>query len=370
MAGIVEGKTTEAKARYDIRIEKVSRSRLSEVDLSSPDKIPFGRIFSDHMFVADYYDGEWRNLCIVPFGKLELSPAVMALHYGQSIFEGMKAFKDVRGRAVLFRPEMNARRMIRSAERMAMPPVPEDLFLQAVKELVRIDKDWIPAGEDSALYIRPVQFATDEYIGVKPSQTYKFLIFACPVGPYYPKPVRVLVERHYSRACPGGTGFAKAAGNYGASLMPARLAQQQGYDQLLWTDCVEHRWIEESGTMNVFFVIDGVIVTPPLDRGTILPGVTRDSIITLFRDNGYRVEERPISVDEIVEAHRKGRLEDAFGTGTAATVTQIEAIGVDGEDLILPPVEDRYHSRWAKEKLTAIRLGKEPDPYGWVVPVE
>ncbi len=363
------GETYELVPGVPFRLHRTDKSRLSQVDFHN---LPFGKVFSDHMFVAEYRNGKWQNFRIEPYRTLQFTPAMIALHYGQIIFEGMKAFRTVDGKPVLFRPEKNIQRMKRSAERMAMPPFPEDLFLAALKELVWLDREWIPPQEDSALYIRPMMFATDEYIGVRPSETYWFIIFTCPVGPYYPEPVRVLIEREYVRAFPGGTGDAKAGGNYGASLMPARRAQQKGYHQLLWTDGHEHRWVEEIGTMNVFFVIDGEVVTPPL-TGTILPGVTRDSVITLCREEGIPVAERPIAIEELFAAYEEGKLQDAFGTGTAATITPIAEIAMEREDgtvarILLPPVQERTLSARLKQRLEAIRRGLAPDPFGWVLP--
>ncbi|MBI5914761.1 MAG: branched-chain amino acid aminotransferase, partial [Bacteroidetes bacterium] len=275
----------------DIKITRSKTSRLSEVDF---DDLPFGRNFSDHMFVADYYDGEWHNPRIEPFHNFSLHPATMALHYGQAIFEGMKASKSTDGTPLLFRPERHAHRLNISAHRMCMPEFPEALFVEGLSKLVHIDQGWIPEEEGSALYLRPTMIATDEFIGVKPSQSYKFFIFTGPVGPYYPKPVRLWAETKYIRAAPGGTGAVKAAGNYAGALYPAKLAQDRGFDQLLWLDAREFKYIQESGTMNVFFVIDGKVLTPPLS-GTILDGVTRDSIIEILRSEGYTVEEYPLT---------------------------------------------------------------------------
>lgn len=371
----MDGVLETPSSQVSFPIHRTTRSRLPETDLSNP---PFGRVFSDHMFVAEFSYGKWHDFRIVPFEKIPFSPAMLALHYGQIIFEGMKAYKTVDGQVVLFRPEKNIERMEQSARRMAMPPFPRELFLEALKTLVALDKDWIPESEEGALYIRPVMFATDEYIGVKPSETYLFIIFTCPVGPYYPEPVRVLIERHYVRAFPGGTGFVKAGGNYGAALMPSRRAQEKGYHQLMWTDGKEHRWIEEIGTMNVFFVYENaggeiVVATPPL-TGTILPGVTRDSILTLARDMGYLTEERPISVEEIFALHQEGRLREVFGTGTAATVTPIIEIGLEEDDgtvhrIAFPEPDNSSVAMKLKQELEGIRRGRIPDRYGWLVPV-
>lgn len=348
-----------------IATQRVERSRLQDTDL---DNVKFGRVFSDHMVVMDFEGGAWKPPTIVPFADLELSPAALVLHYSQTIFEGLKAYRSADGRVNLFRPQANIARMNRSAKRMCMPEVPEDVFLDALVQLVRLDKAWLPEGEDAALYIRPFLFASDEYIGVKPSDNYKFIIFTCPVRGYYNEPVRVKIETTYSRAFPGGTGEAKCGGNYAGALYPARLGQDQGYHQLLWTDGLTHQYIEESGTMNVFFNIEGTLITPALD-GNILHGVTRDSILRIARDEGIRVEERRVSVEEVVSAARNGRLRSAFGAGTAATIANIASIAYGDEEFELPEVAVRKLANHVGKRLNDIRRGIAPDPYGWLVPV-
>lgn len=348
-----------------IATQRTERSRLADTDL---DNIKFGRVFSDHMFLMEYADGEWRTPNIVPFADMRMSPAALVLHYSQTIFEGLKAYRSEDGRVNLFRPQANIQRMNRSAERMCMPTIPEDLFLEALIELVKLDKEWIPKGEDAALYIRPFMFASDEYIGVRPSDGYRFIIFTCPVRAYYNDAVRVKVETEYSRAFPGGTGEAKCGGNYAGGLYPAMKGAQQGYHQLVWTDGLSHKYIEESGTMNVFFNIDGTLITPALD-GTILRGVTRDSIIRIARDEGVKVEERQVSVEEILVAARNGRLRAAYGAGTAATIAHIASIAFGDEVFSLPNVEDRKIANLVGTKLDDIRRGRITDPYGWMVPV-
>lgn len=349
----------------DIRITKTNSSRINDVDFEN---LPFGRLFSDHMFMADYKDGKWQNFRIEPFHKLSLHPATMALHYGQEIFEGMKATKTLDGVPHLFRPEVHASRLNKSAQRMCMPDFPEDLFLKALHTLIDLDQGWIPPLAGSALYIRPTMIATDEFIGVKPSESYLFFIFTCPVGPYYAKPVKLLAETKHVRAVLGGTGEAKAAGNYAGALLPAKLAQQKGYDQVLWLDAREFKYIQESGTMNIFFVIDDKVITPPL-YGTILKGVTRDSIMHLLRDAGHQVEEYPITIDELVEAHKAGKLQEAFGAGTAAVISHVSEIAYKDVHMILPPMEDRKVGNYAKATIDGMRSGKLDDPYGWLVPV-
>jgi branched-chain amino acid aminotransferase len=353
--------------KFNIKITKAQNSRLGQVDF---DDIPFGRVFSDHMFVADYKDGEWHSPRIVPFGRFEMHPAAMVLHYGQAIFEGMKASKSHDGTPFFLRPEMHAKRLNNSARRMCMPEVPEALFLEALHTLVDLDSDWIPPQEGSALYIRPYMFATDEFIGVKPSATYRFIIFTGPVGPYYPKPVSLIADRQFARAAvQGGTGEAKVAGNYAASLLPAKLANEKGYDQVMWLDSREFKYIQEVGTMNIFFVIDGTVVTPKLDGG-ILPGITRDTILKLLPEHGYKVEERPIAIDELVDAYKAGKLQEVFGSGTAAVVAHVSKVAYDGFEMELPPVEKRKVGPFIKAQIDGMRSGKIEDKHGWIVPVQ
>lgn len=353
--------------KYNIRITKAKESHLSEVDFNN---IPFGRVFSDHMFVVDYKNGEWIDPRIEPFGRFGIHPAAMALHYGQAIFEGMKASKSYDGKPMLFRPERHAHRINNSARRLCMPEIPEDLFLDGLHALVSIDSNWIPAQEGSALYVRPFMFANDEFIGVRPSESYKFFIITGPVGPYYPKPVSLLVEQKYARcAVKGGTGEAKAAGNYAGSLLPAKLAQMKGYDQVMWLDSNEFKYVQEVGTMNIFFVIDGKIITPALDGG-ILQGITRDSILKIFREKGFQVEERRITIDEVAEAYKAGKLQEVFGAGTAAIVSHVSKI-LYGELLMeLPPVESRKYGELAKAEINGLRSGRIKDTHGWIVPVK
>jgi branched-chain amino acid aminotransferase len=353
--------------KFPISIELTDHSRLAETDFNN---LPFGKTFSDHMFVADYEDGEWKNCRIVPYGPLPMTPANMAIHYGQAVFEGMKANKHAKtGEPILFRPDMHLQRLNRSTDRLGMPEIPEELFYSALNTLISLDKDWIPQQPGSALYIRPVVFAADEFLGVRASETYKFVILTGPTGPYYPKPVRLKVAERFVRAFKGGVGFAKAAGNYGATIQPAKIAREQGFDQMLWMDGVEFKYLQECGTMNIFVVIDGKVLTPPLGD-TILAGITRDSIIHLLSDKGYTVEERPITIDEVVEAHRQGRLQEMFGTGTAAVVSHVAAFGYKGEMFELGPVEERKIGNYAKENIEAIKEGSVEDPYGWLSPVQ
>ena len=352
--------------KNNIKISRSPQSKIATVDFSH---LPFGKFFSDHMFIVDYQEGEWVNPRIEPFGNFSLHPATMALHYGQSIFEGMKASKDLGGHPLLFRPEMHARRMNLSAERMCMPTIPEDLFLDGLHTLVGIDADWIPTSEGSAMYIRPVMMATDSFVGVRPSETYRFFIITSPVGPYYNKPVRLLAENHYVRAFKGGTGEAKAAGNYAGALLPSRIAQTKGFDQVLWLDGHEFTYVQEVGTMNIFFVLDGKVVTPATD-GAILKGITRDSILHLLQDKGYTVEERPLSIHELIDAYKAGTFQECFGAGTAAVVTHVAEITYGDVHMILPPVDQRPVGEYCKDEINGMRSGRLEDPYGWVVPVK
>lgn len=348
-----------------IEVDRVLHSRRSQTDLS---KIPFGKVYTDHMFVADYRQGEWCNPRIIPFGYIAVSPATPAIHYGQSIFEGIKAHKSSSGEILIFRPVDNWRRMNISAERMCMPSIPEDLFIEGMRELVGLDKAWIPDQEGSSLYIRPFMFSADEYIGIRPSESFTFMIILSPAGAYYSSPVKVRIETHFTRAVAGGTGYAKAGGNYGGAIYPAKLAQDQGYHQLIWTDGKEHKFIEESGTMNVMFVIDGRLITPPLSD-SILAGITRDSVLHLARRKGIDVEERPVAVTEVGEGLKSGRLTEAFGVGTAATIAPITTVGFDNNDYTLAPVDQWKIAPMLLNELNAIKYGKVKDEFNWIVKV-
>lgn len=348
-----------------IDIQQVAQSRLHEVDFSN---LVFGRSISDHMFVADYRDGQWQDLRIVPYGDMPLSPSLAALHYGQAIFEGMKAYKNEAGEVLLFRPADNWARFNRSAERMCMATVPEEIFMGGLMELLRLDAAWVPNDPNCSLYVRPYMFATDAYLGVRPSDTYRFVIFTSPVGSYYAHPPKVKIETDYIRAAAGGVGAAKCAGNYAASLYPARLAQQEGFDQLIWTDARDHAFIEESGTMNVMFMIDGKLITPATSD-TILDGVTRKSIVAIARHWGVEVEERRVSVREVIEALEGGRLEAAFGAGTAVVVSPFALIAFEGQRYELPALAEDSFVHKVKQYLTELRTGKVTDPFGWIVKV-
>jgi branched-chain amino acid aminotransferase len=345
---------------------KVTKAATSKWDSTDFNNLPFGKLFTDHMLIAEYKDGAWGDPEILPYGPLHFDPSLTTLHYGQSIFEGIKAFRMKDGSAAIFRPYENLKRFNTSAHRMAMPDVPEFHFIEGMKQLLTLEDKWIPQADDHSMYIRPFMFGTDEVIGVAPSSKYYFMIILSPVGPYFSKPLNIYVEEQYVRAAPGGVGYAKTAGNYAASLYPAKLAKDKGFDQILWMDANEHRYVQECGAMNVFFVLDGKLVTPSLDAGTILDGITRKSIIDLARSLGKTVEERDILIDELVEGYKKGTLTEAFGAGTAVTVSKIEVlqykdtrISMDASKM---PVADEL-----KQTMAAIRNGSAADSFGWMV---
>lgn len=347
---------------YTVPVTKAERSKLPDISLEN---IPFGKYFTDHMLEADYENGEWKNIEIKPYQPLLMSPSLAAIHYGQAIFEGIKAYKNQAGEAFIFRPYDNFKRFNISAERMQMPAVPEELFIEGMRKLVELDSNWIPAKENHSLYIRPFMFSSDEMIGVRPSESYKFMIIMSPTGPYYNAPMRIYVEEKYTRAAPGGVGYAKAAGNYGASMYVTAQAKKNGYDQVLWTDVYEHKYVQEIGTMNVFFIIGDKAYTPDLSAGTILAGVTRDSVMTILEDMGIAVEEKPISIDMLTEAYSKGTLREVFGTGTAATVSLIRELKY--KDLVMTFDTNQWKvTPEIKSRLDAIREGKAPDTHGWM----
>jgi branched-chain amino acid aminotransferase len=348
-----------------IAITRVSQSRLTEALRENSE---FGSTFSDHMFVADWEAGSWKQPQIVPFGPISFSPALTPFHYGQAIFEGFKAHRMPGNGVSIFRPRENFVRLNRSATRLAMPEIPESLFIEGVKELVRLDREWIPHREGGALYVRPTYFGVDDTLLVRPANRFRLIVMTCPVGPYFAQPIRLLAEERFVRAFPGGTGDSKAAGNYAGGLLAARLAQEKGFHNVLWLDGVERRYVEESGVMNVFFVLDGKAITPPLG-GTILPGVTRDSALTLLQELGIPVEQRQIPIDEILSAHTAGKLTEAFGAGTAAIVAPIACIRYREQDLQFPAVSDSSVAAKLRARLVAIQTGREPDQHNWLMPV-
>jgi len=350
-------------AAADFNITRVERSKLKDINLEN---IPFGKYFTDHMLEVDYEDGEWKTPEIKPYQPLLMEPSLAAIHYGQSIFEGVKAYKNADGEAYIFRPQDNFKRFNISAERMQMPTVPEDIFIEGMKMLIELDSNWVPAQKDHSLYIRPFMFSTDETIGVKPSEKYKFMIILSPTGPYYSTPMRIYVEEQYVRAVPGGVGYAKAAGNYGAAMFATAEAKKKGYDQVLWTDAFEHKYVQECGTMNVFFIIGNTAITPGLEQGTILAGVTRDSVIQLLKDMGFNVEERRLSLDDVIDAHRAGLLYEVFGTGTAATISLIKELRY--KDYVMEFDVDAWQTApEIKKRLDDIRYGRREDTHGWMV---
>lgn len=355
----------------NIKITKTTNSKLEGIDF---DNIPLGRTFTDHMFICDYLEGQWHNPRVVPLEMIPTHPAAMALHYGQAIFEGMKATvvgenafaKAKKGTPLLFRPYDNAKRLNESANRMGMPTFPEDLFVKGLKALVAVEKGWIPPVEGSALYLRPFMYADEPFIGMRAATSFKFIIIASPAGPFFRKPIKLWAEKEYIRAAAGGTGEAKAAGNYAAAIRPTEIAKAKGYDQVLWLDAREHKYIQEVGTMNIFFKINGKFSTPVLD-GSVLHGITRKSVIAILRHKGYEVTERKITLQEIATASQNGSLEEAFGTGTAVGIAYIEEIGW-GDDTL--PVSKEYPvGKEINETLNKIKTGTIKDPFGWMTEV-
>jgi len=346
----------------NIKIERVENSAIANVDWGN---LAFGRIFTDHMLMMDYADGQWQEPSIVPFQSIPMHPGMSSIHYGQSIFEGLKAYRHADGRVSVFRPDKNAARFNESAKRMCMPEIPNELFIALVQQIVGIDQEWVSSLPGHSLYIRPFMFATDYWVGIKPSDTYKFMIILSPVGTYYSEPVRVKIEPYYTRAAKGGTGRAKAAGNYGAGMYPAKFAQDKGYHQLVWTDASEHKFIEESGTMNILFQINDILITPSEEEDTILRGVTKRSILDLAASWGVKIEERKISVEEVIDAAKSGTLQDAFGAGTAATLAQIAVIGYNDHDYQLPSIASRTLSNRLKTHLSDLKTGNVEDTFGW-----
>jgi branched-chain amino acid aminotransferase len=349
----------------NIEVRRIVASRIDERDLSPQS---FGTVFCDHMLVAECRDGQWTDPSVEPYGPLPLPPSISGLQYGISVFEGHKAFRIVGGDVALFRPRENWERLRRSCRRLVLPEVPEDVYIEGLKELIRTDQNWIPDPDEGALYIRPCVFATDAALRVGPPSLCRFVIVTCAVGQYYPSPLRLLVNTAYVRAFPGGTGNVKPAGNYAPALLAEAQARDRGYSGVLWLDGRERRYVEEAGVMNVFFVIDDAVVTPGL-TDTILPGITRDSVITLLKEMGIPVEERPLPIDEVVAAHAAGRLRECFGTGTAATISHVAEIGYQGKVLTLPAVAEREIAPAVLARMTALRTGREPDHLGWLTPV-
>jgi branched-chain amino acid aminotransferase len=338
-------------------------STLQERAVKETRSLPFGKVPTEHMFVAVYAEGQWKDARISPFEDLLLSPLALCLHYGQTVFEGMKAFRMADGRINIFRPKKHYERFVRSLERMCMPAVPYDLFMGALDKLVDLDRDWVPTDADGALYLRPFVIATEARIGIKASDEYLFTVVATPAYQYYAEPLNVKVEMAFARAFDGGTGTTKCGGNYGGSLYPAQRAHEEGFDQVIWTDAQTHRFIEESGTMNLMFYWDGRLLTPPLS-GTILDGVTRDSLLTLAAELGIPAEERQISWEELEAALAAGRRVEAFGAGTGAVVAPIRSITIHGIAYECFTGSDAVMYR-LRDALQDIRMGNRPDLHGW-----
>ncbi len=351
----------------DIKITKTTTPKEKPQDES---KLGFGKIFTDHMFIMNYTEGQgWHDARIVPYENISLSPAAMVFHYGQEMFEGLKAYRGENGEPRLFRPDMNAKRTNATNERLCIPQLPEEDFVEAVKALVKVDADWIPKAAGTSLYIRPFIIATDDFLGVAPSKTYMFMIILSPSGAYYASglaPVGIWIEDDYVRAVRGGIGFAKTGGNYAASLAAQVKAHDGGYSQVLWLDGVERKYIEEVGAMNIFFKIDGKVVTPALS-GSILPGITRNSVVTLCKSWGYEVEERKISVDELIEAQNTGKLEEVFGTGTAAVISPVGTLRYKDDVMTIGDGSIGELSQRLYDTVTGIQNGTVADEFGWVV---
>ncbi len=342
-----------------IKIEKVTESKLDKATLSNR---KFGSTFTDHMFICTYKNGAWQMPKITPYQALQLEPSARVFHYGQAVFEGMKAYKDTDGHVWLFRPDENQKRINRSAKRLAMPEFPEELFFEGLKTLLTIDADWIPTADGNSLYVRPFMIASGNGIFAAPSEEYTFMIICSPSGKYYTKDVGVVIAEYYSRAANGGVGAAKAAGNYGAQFYPTQLAIEKGYQQVVWTDST-HEYLEEAGTMNVFFRINDTLLTAPTSE-RILDGVTRKSIITIAKNQGIKVEERRIKISEIKEAATNGTLKEMFGAGTAAVIVPISHFSHQNVDYEIPKIKNRY-SELFKKQLTDIQYNRAEDKFGW-----
>jgi branched-chain amino acid aminotransferase len=350
----------------EIKITKTKNSKLKEIDFNN---IPFGKYTSDHMFVMDYANGQWGNFRIIPYQGFVLDPQSKALQYCQCIFEGMKVTMGADRIPKLLRPDLNINRFNLSAQRMCMPEVPMELFLKALKAIVAVDADWIPTAEGSALYVRPTMFATESSLGVTPSDSYTFYIYTGPAQPYFSTPVKLVTEQTLVRAVPGGTGEAKAGGNYAGSLMAGQLAKKKGFDQIIWLESPAFKKIQEAGMMNLFFVIGDTVLTPQF-TGAVLHGTTRQYFLDILKEKNIKVEERDIYIDEIVDAWKKGQLNEAFGSGTAAVVSHIAEITHDTIKMVLPKIEDRKISPMLFNEINGLRSGRIKDTRGWLVPVE
>jgi branched-chain amino acid aminotransferase len=352
----------QKRMKSNIEIQRVEKSKIDAVDF---DNLPFGSVYSDHMLECDFKNGEWQTPVIKPYSPITLDPSAKIFHYGQSIFEGMKAYKDADENVMLFRPLENCKRLNKSAERLVIPSIPEAIFMQGLTKLLEIDSDWIPRNEGSSLYIRPFMFASGNGFHASPADAYKFIICTAPSGAYFAGKVNVLIEEKFARAANGGVGFAKAGGNYAAQFYPTQLAIKKGYNQVIWTDDNTHQFIEEAGAMNIFIRINDTLITSPTsDR--ILDGITRKSILQIAKDQGIKTEVRKISVGEVVEAAKSGTLKEMFGTGTAAVISPIAGFGYQENDYDLPELDNPFAAQ-LKKRITDIQTNKVEDPYGWRV---
>jgi len=344
----------------EIPVRKASHSHIHEVDFNH---LEFGKHVSDHMLVCDYASGEWQTPRITPYANLSLSPSTLALHYGQTVFEGMKAFRMEDGRINIFRVDRHHERFVRSLERMCMAVIPREIFAEGLVKLIELDKTWVPS-PPSSLYIRPFMIATETKFGVKVSEEYRFIIFTGPVPALFAKPIKVKVETEYIRAARGGTGAAKCGGNYGGAFLPTKKAKDEGYDQVLWTDSNENKFIEESGMMNIMFIINNTLVTPSLSD-SVLDGITRDSLLTIAKTMGYKTEERKVAVQELKDGIPNGSVTEIFGAGTAALISPISVVGINGTDYELPAYDSNNIMFKLKKRLNDIRYGLAEDIYGW-----
>jgi branched-chain amino acid aminotransferase len=343
-----------------IRVQKIKKSKIGQVDFNN---LVFGSVFSDHMFECDYKDGVWQSPTIRPYGPLSIEPAAKVFHYGQAVFEGMKAYKDDDGKVFLFRPKQNMTRINKSSKRLAIPEFPPEIFFDAMHQLLNLDRDWIKPGVGNSLYLRPFVIATQNGVSASPSTEYKFMIIMSPAQAYYTGDVKVVIAEKYSRAADGGVGAAKAAGNYAAQFYPTNLARKEGYQQVIWTDSNEHKFLEEAGTMNVFFRINDTLLTAPTSE-RILDGVTRKSVIKLAKDAGIDIQVRPVMVTELVEAAKSGSLKEIFGTGTAAVISPVSAFRYQDKEYAIPAQQNGFANKF-KTDLTNIQHNLAPDKHGW-----
>jgi branched-chain amino acid aminotransferase len=353
-----------SQTNFDIEIHKAATTKIASVDF---DNLTFGNIFTDHMLVCDFKDNEWNQPVIKPYEPFLIDPSAKVFHYGQAIFEGMKAYKDENNEVWLFRPDENFKRFNKSAVRMAMPEIPEDIFMEGLKKIINLDKEWVKKGNGKSLYIRPFMIATGPGVIAQASSQYRFMIILSPAKSYYSGEVKVIIAEHFSRAANGGIGAAKAAGNYSAQFYPTKLANEKGYQQIIWTDDATHTKLEESGTMNVFFIIKDTLITAPVSE-RILDGVTRKSIIAIAKREGINVEERPITVDELIAAAKDETLQEIFGAGTAAVVSPITAFAYKEVEFTLPK-QEKPTALFLKEKLTKIQNKEEEDTFGWTIKI-